>query len=1169
MSKITELEQKQQVLKRPHMYIGKCENYTKDKTVISISDLENKQLKFSTEKITVSPLFMKLFDEALTNATDHALRKYTKLINITINDESIKIKNDGPNFEIKEKVSPVDKVSRYIPETAFSRFNSSSNYDDTKQRNFNGTNGVGIKLVNVFSSKFILNINSKGKHYYQLFENNISKINKPIITETKENDYVEIEYFPDKKRFKDITISSQLNLMLKRIFESSMICKITLEVNTTEHHYKHIFPKIEPIEFYKIWNSSQPQPQKQETNYSKELFSFNGKLTNDTSMFVFLNVVPNKGKIISYINFIETPEHGTHVKLVLNSIKEEFTKKFKTEFNKNYISGCIMFNCSNPEFSSQAKEKYISKIPKITNESFNDFIKTFVNTSGINNIKKKVRTKAQKVILDKLIDAEDAIKYDGSCVLFVCEGNSAAGMVDNAFEFIGHKKYGRYALTGKILNVSKQTTDKTITNKVISELLQVMGLTIGQEVNDVSNLRYGKVICVKDADTDGSDIMALCINVFYQHFKELLHLDFFYEFITPVLQIHDNKVCKSEVKQRSDDIIPLEFYSFPEYEQYIKNNNYTPKKEQITYLKGLASITVKDAARYFSNFNKYLIHIMPDENSDEKMNLAFGKKQEDNRKLWVERCGPETYLPRDPNKPIKISDFIEYDLVNYAYDDCDRSLINVIDGLKTSQRKILYTAFHMKQPYVKRKVFELGAETTGFATYLHGDASLNETIFGMMNDFTESNNIPLLDYDGQIGHRSDGGKNHGAPRYVYVKLHKISRFIFPKEDDELLKRVELEGKICEPYYYVPIIPMCLINGALGIGTGFKCDIPSFDYNDIIEYLLKILSIKLENTTNNLKNEMKSEMKNDSKNNVNQNVNDIPFSPKLMYPGYKGTFEKTEKGYVSTGVYEYFVPERNTGRYRSEWYGKDKKDPFKYSYVFVRITEFPIGNCMMNVWKKLVSLAKEKYDKNTIHIDDVYNDSILGQKQRGTYDQYNIIVKINNPPNTDPEEVKAYFEKIYKNSNLLSTNSMYCFNKDCQIRYFKTIKDIFIHFYKVRLNLYNIRKQKQLETLLDTINRISNKMKFVKLVVKNIIEIKKVKRENLINDILKNNLKNPEELIKIPTYQYTEEEIEKLKNEIKDLINEYNRIKNTSIYKMWIDDINKLKEELKNMNNMNN
>ena len=65
----------------------------------------------------------------------------------------------------------------------------------------------------------------------------------------------------------------------------------------------------------------------------------------------------------------------------------------------------------------------------------------------------------------------------------------------------------------------------------------------------------------------------------------------------------------------------------------------------------------------------------------------------------------------------------------------------------------------------------------------------------MMNDFTESNNLPLLDYDGQIGHRADGGKNHGAPRYVYVKLHKISRFIFPKEDDELLKRVELEGKV--------------------------------------------------------------------------------------------------------------------------------------------------------------------------------------------------------------------------------------------------------------------------------------------------------------------------------------------------------------------------------------
>ena len=1180
--KLKELEQRKHVLQRPYMYIGKCDQLTKKKMTL------NNSLTFETVKLTYSPLLLKLFDEAITNATDNALLKLTKLITISIFDESIKIKNDGENFEIKKEESPVDHVLRYIPETAFSRFNSSGNYDDDIKRNYNGVNGVGIKLVNVFSKLFKLNIVSKNKHYIQTFKNSLEIIEPPEISETSESDYVEIEFYPDFKipLLKGITIFQHIPLLLKRIYEASLICKIKLNIDTEKLKLKHVFNKIEPFEFYKNYLSSFNS-----SVSSDDAFKFNSQISDDISFQIYFNVVPNKGKILTYVNYIETPDNGTHYKFIMKQLKELYQKKYKTELNTNYIMGYINILIPNPTFDSQAKTRLSNKIePKNINPSFTKFINNFVLNSGINNIKKKTRKTNSKVLIEKLIDAEDAIKQDGSCILFICEGNSAAGMVDNAFKYLSHQKYGRYALTGKILNVAKNTVDKTKLNKVISELCQSIGLEIGQKYDSTSNLRYGKVICVKDADTDGSDIMGLCINLFYEHFKELLELDFFYEFITPVLQIHDNKICKevkyeNKKKKRNDnDIIPLEFYSFPEYEEYLKTNNYTPKKDSITYLKGLASITVQDAARYFQNFDKYLIRISPDETSDEYMNLAFGKKQEDNRKKWVERCTPTTYLPRDPNKDVLISDFIERDLVCFAYDDCSRSLINVIDGLKTSQRKILYTILHTSKPYLKRKVFELAAETTQFSTYLHGDMSLNEAIFGMMNDFTESNNLPLLSYDGQIGHRGDGGKYHGASRYVYVKLNKITRFIFPKEDDVLLKQVVIEGKSCEPYYYIPIIPMSLINGALGIGTGFKCDIPIFDYNYIIDYLIEKLEFNLEKKKETLKNEEKKKEKSESDNEKETSKFSKPFNPNLLYPGFKGTFEEVYdkygnlKGYNTFGIYEYIIPPKLTGRYKCEWIGQDKTNPFDYSSVFLKITEFPLGPTTMkeNIRKKVVKLAKEQKEKvkekpketktkfnPNIKIEDIIDNSISGQKQLGTHDEYELIIKISKPEGVLEDEIKEFVnKKIYSNKSFLSVNSMFCFNKDCQIRHFPTVQSIFTHYYNVRLDLYKQRKQKLLNDIYELIEKTSNKMKFIKLVVDGKIEIRKVKKSDLIESIKANGLLYPEELIKIETYKYTKEEIEKLKNEIKDLIDKYQTLSDTSIYKIWMDELIKLKEVLK-------
>ena len=105
--------------------------------------------------------------------------------------------------------------------------------------------------------------------------------------------------------------------------------------------------------------------------------------------------------------------------------------------------------------------------------------------------------------------------------------------------------------------------------------------------------------------------------------------------------------------------------------------------------------------------------------------------------------------------------------------------------------------------------------------YHHGESSLNGAIVNMAQDFVGSNNVNLLMPNGQFGTRLQGGKDSASERYIFTKLNKITRTIYRKEDDDILDYLDDDGLSVEPIFYVPIIPMVLVNGSIGIGTGFS------------------------------------------------------------------------------------------------------------------------------------------------------------------------------------------------------------------------------------------------------------------------------------------------------------------------------------------------------------
>ncbi len=194
-----------------------------------------------------------------------------------------------------------------------------------------------------------------------------------------------------------------------------------------------------------------------------------------------------------------------------------------------------------------------------------------------------------------------------------------------------------------------------------------------------------------------------------------------------------------------------------------------------------------------------------------------------------------------------IQNFLENEYSNSALYDCYRSIANYIDGLKPSSRKVVYTV--KKQNIVKdSKVSRLASAVAMETQYLHGEGSLQGVIIGLTQDFVGSNNMPLLSPNGNFGTRFIPASS--AARYIYSKKSPVFDFIFHKEDDKILFNQEFEGEKIEPKFYVPILPILLINGSEGMGTGFAQKILPRNPKDIIEALNDI--IKTGDTRKQLK-----------------------------------------------------------------------------------------------------------------------------------------------------------------------------------------------------------------------------------------------------------------------------------------------------------------------------
>ena len=462
------------------------------------------------------------------------------------------------------------------------------------------------------------------------------------------------------------------------------------------------------------------------------------------------------------------------------------------------------------------------------------------------------------------------------------------------------------------------------------------------------------------------------------------------------------------------------------------------------------------------------------------------------------------------NVKFTISNFINNELIKFSIDDCRRSIPSGIDGLKQSQRKVLYAIKKRNLRYSGKslKVAQLGGYVAEHTNYHHGEQNLYETITKMAMEFPASNNIPLLYRDGQFGSRLQGGHDSASARYIYTKMDMMTHLLFRPEDDILLEHVVDDGDVVEPVYYVPILPMILVNGCSGIGTGWSSTVPCYNPIDLV----KCIKIWLDNDGDVLQ------------------TNDEGVSTTLLpeitpwYRGFCGEIEKVnESKYITRGVLEKGV---------------------RGSYV---ITELPIG-----VWTNKYKEFLEDYVEEKV-IKDIKNYS--------TVKNVNFVIQSNS------DEILG--TDILKLHSYIYTSNMVMFNKKEQLRKYTDIDQIIDDFCKVRYDLYCKRKKHQISEIEAEIRFLTNKERFIREVMSKSLNIMNVSEAEIIHElekrkydkIMKHNEEEGDEttngydyLLRLQVRTFTKEKINKLNDDNKAKQHEFKILVNTTEKEIWINDL---------------
>ncbi|KAL1507479.1 hypothetical protein AB1Y20_008315 [Prymnesium parvum] len=836
----------------------------------------------------------------------------------------------------------------------------------------------------------------------------------------------------------------------------------------------------------------------------------------------------------------------------------------------------VFINClvDNPEFDAQAKEALTTPVRMMGGEcvissslaqavvklpSFLNLVQTDKQGKDSTKLKSEVSKGASRANLGvtKLEDAEWAgTQRADRCTLILTEGDSAKALAVAGLEVVGREYYGVMPLRGKFINVRQCSPSKLQQNEELINLMKALGLRPGVNYTAQDGalvppphgkrLRYGRVMLMTDQDHDGSHIKGLLINLVHHFWPELLANNYLQEFVTPLLKAKHAQMKESE----------MAFFSLREYAAW--RDALSPAEAsswRTKYYKGLGTSTPQEARAYFKDIQKHLVQFVQEsEKAGELIDMAFSKTRVYDRREWMRIAAASSAVNEAtaeaevahvlekgmPERRRSFENFVERELVYFSIESTRRSLPCAIDGLKPSQRKVLYSCFLKKLFYnsPEIKVAQLASYCSEQTQYHHGEASLHSTIISMAQGFPGSNNVPLLEAVGQFGTRFTGGADAASPRYLYTKLSSVTPKLFPPEDAPVLEHATEDGELVEPHFFVPIIPVLLLNGSHGIGTGWSTDVLSYNPFDVID-------------------------------NVEAHINGRPMKP--MRPWYNGfTGEIAPKRPRATAR----KPSSEAGDLVDTTNSDTQSDGARDSVAnwttsgrahwedgCLHITELPV--------KKWTTAYKEWLIRHISASDSAWESFTEAHSER----HVSFRLKPHEEKRNDLQNAtEAQLLSSLKLRGTLSTVNMHAFGKDGELIHFTCPLQIIERHATTRLATYQARKRHQLRVLDDNLRLFESRKRFIGLILSKELPLGQPKRA-LVEELEKlgfapGTTAGPyDHLINMPIHTLTEDHILDLEEKITKQRAAIVELEGTSEASIWQRELDDLRVSLSNLRQM--
>ncbi|MFU2134171.1 DNA topoisomerase IV subunit B [Gallibacterium anatis] len=632
------------------------ENIYNANDITVLKDLEPVQLRPGMYTDTTRPNH--LGQEVIDNSVDEALAGYaTKIEVILYQDQSLEVIDNGRGMPVD--IHPVEKISGI--ELILTKLHAGGKFSNKNYQFAGGLHGVGISVVNALSARVDVSVKRNGEIYHIAFSDG-KKIEELEVVGTcgRRTTGTAVRFWPNAKYFDSAKFSvSRLRHLLraKAVLCPGLEIKFIDKVNQTEERWcyqdglsDYLLEAVDGVA------TLPEQP-------------FIGEFKSDTEAVNWaLFWLPEGGNIIgeSYVNLIPTPLGGTHVnglrQGLLDAMREfcEFRNllprgvKLTADDIWERCAYILSLKMQDPQFAGQTKERLSSRqsavfVSGVVKDSFSLWLNQNIQQAeqlaemAIASAQRRLRS-AKKVVRKKLVSGPalpgklaDCTQQDLSRTeLFLVEGDSAGGSAKQARD---REYQAILPLRGKILNTWEVAGDQVLGSQEIHDIAVALG--IDPDTDDLSQLRYGKVCILADADSDGLHIATLLCALFLRHFPKLVEEGHVYVAMPPLYRIDLGK----EVHYALDE---------NEKEAILERLKSKKGKINVQRFKGLGEMNPLQLRETTMDPNtRRLVQLVyqPNQGSDDEadhtleiLDMLLAKKRADDRKNWLQEKGDHAEL---------------------------------------------------------------------------------------------------------------------------------------------------------------------------------------------------------------------------------------------------------------------------------------------------------------------------------------------------------------------------------------------------------------------------------------------------------------------------------------------------------------------------------------------